>query len=503
MISMYLPDDRAARRTDFLTQSYSLFLSVRHACLTSSVYETVCRVIKKIFIKMRKNIKKNPKNEGDASPPKNVSPPTESEPETLPEQSALPQDQSTIVGSDHAIEGVYGTVDGVVWPPHLQSRAQTSSTLIDEFNQKSTQKTTPGNSTSTEASRSRSAFTMPNVSQDVRERPEFKNKGWACIEKKKENGWKKKEVKSWPNLKIKTWEERSTTKSYPKNSSSCQRSRSPVERPSFKKPEVRREIRPRSRKPEPVKKVVVERKKKEKVETLAERWARLGGPKEKHENSTFFTQTPQDPAVIGGSCSVGIKVQVRLDRGVWYGADVETGGYLREEFSAMMRTAGLEAELENRALETQMLQQSADAFKEKVVKLKKEDKRKVLALKKMFFDREVLRKKNEKLKKRKNEEKRKALELQKLRNQEQAAAAAKIEKLEKKNRALRKKFLVEKGTEAAAESLKYDTDDFESEIELVDDEMEGDEEEAEVEDTDSEVSDGSEYWDDFCGRNME
>jgi len=65
---------------------------------------------------------------------------------------------------------------------------------------------------------------------------------------------------------------------------------------------------------------------------------------------------------------------------------------------------------------------------------------------------------------------------------------------------LRKKFLVEKGTEAAAESLKYDTDDFESETELADEEMDEEDGEVEIEDTDSEVSDGSEHWDDFCNR---
>ena len=115
---------------------------------------------------MRKNNKKDTKNEGDASPPKNEPKVAESEPETLPEQQALPMDQSTIVGSEPAIEGVYGTVDGVVWPAESRSQSQTSRTLIEDFQQKSTPKTDPGNTTSTEASRSRSTFVMPNQRGD-------------------------------------------------------------------------------------------------------------------------------------------------------------------------------------------------------------------------------------------------------------------------------------------------------------------------------------------------
>ena len=408
---MYLPDV-AARRTDCSTQFYSRFLSVRHACLTSSVFETACRVTINFVKKMRKNNKKDTKNEGDASPPKNEFKKAESEPETLPEQLELPMDQSTIVGSEPAVEGVYGTVDGEIWPPNSSSRSQTSRTLIEDF-QKSTPKRDPGNTTSTETSRSRSAFTMPNQSQDVRERPEFKRNGWACVQKKAET-WSK------PKLNIRKWEEaqrpQKTINGPRRNPSDYQRSRSPVHKPVFKKPENKPESRPRSRKPDLARKVVVERKKpkekKEKVETLAERWARLGGPKEKSESSAFFTQTPQDPAVIGGhSRSVGIRVQVRLDPGI-LDATIETGGYLREEFSAYLRVAGLEQRVENQELENSMLRGSADAFKEKLVEAKKEDKKKNLILKKANFDREVLKRKNEKLKKRKNEEKKKAAEIQ-------------------------------------------------------------------------------------------
>ena len=66
---------------------------------------------------------------------------------------------------------------------------------------------------------------------------------------------------------------------------------------------------------------------------------------------------------------------MRLDPGI-LDATIETGGYLREELSAYLKVAGLEERVENQALENSMMKASADAFKEKLVEAKKEDKKK-------------------------------------------------------------------------------------------------------------------------------
>ena len=466
MVSVYPKDVAAACLADPFYSVYSFSRSAGHACSNAAsifdVFLTLCRTKINNILKMR-----------NRNPNKKVTPP---KPESDSDESADVNELPESVAADSVVEEV--------------------------------------------TSRSRSAL-FSNKTSDVRESKEFKDNGWDCIKiaeknrrravaversRKFEEGRKKKadEAAAKKNTKNSTSINQTTSSSWKntRNSTSInptskplnveRRSRSPVKKVQQYPPKA------------VVTRQMVTRNHRRVEETLAHRWARLGGPQPRPVQVRSYTQTPEDPALVRdrltGKKSVGIKIQTRLDNGILE-SNMGAGEYLREEFRAHLRVPRLESELASNKVELKAMGSCLKDLKEDLAQGAVENVKKGLILKKLNADKTVVEKKYEKSKNRKRELKKVAKDLAKVAGNERDAAAKKINDLERETRALRCKMeLMRLDFDEFKGDKDYDTDDCLSAVESAAADMTDDGETEEDVDTDSELSEDNEEWDLFLER---